>query len=286
MGKDVYFNLKMENRFGKIKRVDYHGYLLGSVLCWKYKTNRKYHALVLVTGGVGDGKSTLIEGLTGLGQHINDKKLTFDNVSWNTESMIKKMDQEDNIDETLWWDEAIQGAGGRNMAMSAIGNKLKSSFVTKRFKRHVYYLALDRLQEFAPMLIEMADAWIHVENFALERGRFKFFMNKAKIEYAYDLFKYQKKTWKSKEVKLIKPDCKGNFMNYQGIFLDPIEYNERKMQETRQLNSQLIVDGDMIKAYKLFLELGNKAEVARQMNRPATTVKEWIYKFEQAVSAS
>lgn len=230
-----YVKVLVTDRFGNKKYIEMHGYLVGMETAFFYKKKQQFHNLVILTGDVGVGKSTLIEGLAGVNSSFEDKTLNFNNVAWATEKFIEKTDRDDNIGEPLWWDESIQGASSRNMAITNVGNKLKMAFVTKRFKKHTYYLAIDEINEYAWKLIKMADVWINVRKIGMKRGYFDVYSKKAKIKFIYNAFKFYNKTWTSKEVRSINPDCKGKFQNYQGLFLDTIQYNKLKLEETQQI---------------------------------------------------
>lgn len=247
MASDAFFKLELPNQYGQVKKVSIHGYLFGLLVSLVLKKQNNRHAMLLVTGEVGDGKSSLIEGLAAIECWMNKKVLTyknvieyltFDNISWRTEAFIEKTDRGDNLYSPLIWDESIQGINAKNMANSKIGFKLKSAFVTKRFKKHTYYLLVDGVEEYAWKVVKMVDAWIHVVAFGFKRGYFNVYVNKSKIEFLYNAFKIYKKSWRSPAVKKIKPDCKGTAMNFGGLFLEEGEYNKRKLEETRQIEAE------------------------------------------------
>jgi len=275
--------IKMENRHGELRNITYHGYLFGLMLFMKYKTIKEYQSIILVTGPVGDGKSTLVEGLAGLSAYLNDTSLTIDDISWSTESFINNMDREDNIGKPLWWDEAISGGDAKNMAISKVGRKLKISVVTKRFKRHVYFLIMDNLSEFSERIIDMADAWIHVNNYLLERGRFYAYSNKSKISFLHHQFKKYKRDWNAYEVRKTPPDKKGRFYNYQGFFIDPEKYNQKKFEETKQNDEGMVLSKEQIKAIYLLGQGMKVSEIAKELNKPRTTVSEWKQKFKTTI---
>lgn len=230
--------LKLKNRKGKTQIVHIHSYLVGTLYAAKIKKDNKFHSLFIVTGSVGSGKSTLIQACAALDAHFNNTKFDMDNISWATEKFIEKTDRDDNYGEPQMWDEAIQGASARSMAISAVGNKLKNAFVTKRTKRHTYFLLLDEIKEYSPKLIGMADAWINVRTFGIKRGYFDIYVHKYKINFLFQAFKYYNKNWYSKVVKQIKPDSKGMFDDYSDIFISEEEYEKNKIEETKQIDKE------------------------------------------------
>lgn len=275
--KNPYVQVKVKNRFGKEVYIDMHGYLVGMEAAFALKKNYDLHNLVILTGDVGSGKSTLIEGQAGVNATFAGQELNFDNIAWATEKFIEKTDRKDNIESPLWWDESIQGAGGRAMAISALGNKLKIAFVTKRFKRHTYYLAVDEINEYAWKLIKMADAWIHVKRIGLTRGFFNVYTDKRKIKFIYNAFKLFNKDWNSKEVKSIWPDCRGKFENYQGLFLDPKKYDELKLEQTRQLENTggITWTEQKVKSFFYWSKGLAHREISKETGVPVGTIKSW-----------
>lgn len=229
-----YYHLTMIDKDGNEKLIELDPYLYGVIISSLVKKKNKWHNMILITGAVGDGKSTLVETLSAILEAKQGRQLTFDNVCWRTEKLIELTDNPDNVGHTLWWDESIQGAGSKQMALTSIGEKLKIAMVTKRFKKHTYIFVVDEINEFSHKLIRMCDAWIHVHTRGLERGFFKIWVNKRKILSLYDAFKNQKLTWKSKYVNMIRHDWAGRFKDYHGVFLDEHEYDKKKLEETKQ----------------------------------------------------
>lgn len=272
-----YVQIKVQNRFGKIQYVDMHGYLVGMEAAFFLKKKHEFHNLVILTGDVGAGKSTLIEGQSGVNATFSKQQLTFDNISWATEKFIQKTDAKDNIESPLWWDESIQGATGRQMAISSLGNKLKIAFVTKRFKKHTYYLAVDEINEYAWKLIKMADAWIHVKKIGLTRGYFNVYTDKRKIKFIYNGFKFHNKDWTSKEIKSIWPDCKGKFENYRGLFLDPNKYDQLKLEETQQIEKAggIQWSNDKVKCFYFWSQKWKLKDIGKETGVPIGTIKTW-----------
>lgn len=230
-----YFTITLPNKKGKLIEVDYDGYILGVCNTALLRQKHNWDNLFIVTGGVGDGKSSLVEGISAYLQWQQDKQLSFDNVCWTSKAFVMKTDRDDNFNDTIWWDEAIQGAGNKKMALTRDGDALKNAIVTKRFKKHIYILLVDEIEEYSWKLIKKANAWFHVKSFGLRRGYFDCYVKKHKIQRLYNHFKKYKGTWEDKEIKWVKPDKKGRFMDYRGLFLDEKEYDKMKLEETKQV---------------------------------------------------
>lgn len=278
--KNPFVKVRVKDRHGKNKIIHMHGYLIGMEAAFQMKKEHKLHNLVIITGSVGSGKSTLTEGIAGINALWNKQRLDFNNIAWSTVKFIEKTDEEDNVGVPLWWDESIQGAGGRSMAISSLGNKLKMAFVTKRFKKHTYYLVIDEINEYAWKLIKMADAWINVRRFGLTRGYFDVYTNKKKIKFIYNAFKIYNKTFDDKVVRDTKPDCKGKFSDYSDLFLDTKEYDKLKLEETKQVedDSGIKLNSNMVAGVKMKLENPEftYTKIAHKLNVAPATVTQWF----------
>lgn len=285
--KNQYVKVLIEDRLGNKKYIDMHGYLVGIEAALAFKKQNKFHNLVIITGGVGTGKSTLVKGLGALGSKAVKQNFGFDNISWATEKFIEKTDRDDNIASEQIWDESIQGATGRNMAITNIGNKLKMAFVTKRFKIHTYYLLIDEINEYAWKLIKMADCWINVRKFYIQRGYFDCYCNPKKIKFIYNAFKYYNKTWDNWEIKKINPDCKGKFMDFSDMFVDEAEYDRLKLEETKQIEENININWkpQKVKAFYYWSKGGNThKKIAENVGVARQTIGTWISDFEKAAS--
>ena len=280
-----FVKVKLYDRFGKERWVRMHGYLVGMEAAFALKKQHSFHNLVIITGAVGSGKSTLTQGVAALNSAVGQGKgIDFENISWATEKFIEKTDQDDNIGTPQIWDESIQGASARNMAITNMGNKLKMAFVTKRFKKHTYYLIIDEINEYAWKLIKMADAWIHVRKFYLQRGYFDVYTNKKKIKYLYNLFKFHYKDWGSPEVKKVTADCRGKYDDFTDLFLDDEEYNKRKLEETRQLeiDDKLHWAPEKALAFGLWFKGGLKQrEIGEKVGLDQSTIARYIPEFKK-----
>lgn len=283
--ENKYVKVKVTDRFGTDRYIQMHGYLIGMEAAFQVKKDNKLHNLVIITGTVGAGKSSLVQGLSGVNAKWNNQQLDFDNISWSTEKFIEKTDKEDNIGTPQWWDESIQGAGGRSMAITSMGNKLKMAFVTKRFKKHTYYLVIDEINEYSWKLIKMADAWINVRRMGLRRGYFDVYTKKKHIQFIYNAFKFYNATWNSKYVKNIYPCCKGKFENYEGLFLDEDEYNRLKLEETKQLEATSGVQWkkEKVRAFYYWAKGHKFPEIEDYVGVKASTIRNWATDFKKIV---
>jgi hypothetical protein len=237
--EDKYLKFDIKNFKDNNYTFNIHSYLYGVLLGMRVRASKKWHNLILITGNVGDGKSSFIQGLAGMSALLRKDYLTLDkNVCWTTDKVIAMTDRDDNYDQEIFWDEAIDGAGGRNMALTTKGNKLKKALVTKRTKRHTYFFAIDEVPEYSWKLIKLCTAWFHIDAKLLNRGYWKCYTKKNKIKYIYDMMKEQRKTWDSFEIKNCNPDSYGQFDNWENIFFDAKEYEKRKIQETKQAEEE------------------------------------------------
>lgn len=260
-----YVTVMTKDRHGNDVNIDYHSYLFGLMGAIKTKKDNQRHGLILIVAPPGDGKSTFVEGLAGLDCMFNDKKLELDDIAWSMDSFIQKMDSTENIGRPIWGDEFIQSGGSRGMAMTNVGNKLKIGFVTKRLKKNTYFLVVDQVKEFADKLVDMADALIVIKSFGLLRGYFDCYTNKTNIQFLYRAFKEFNKSWHSPEVKRIRPDCKGKFKDWRGIFLDPVEFDRLKMEQTKQMEEEKegVIPIKKLEAY--FLKMQNPKMFNREI---------------------
>jgi len=278
---NIYIERRIKNQYNKIKRVLYHGYLYGLISSFKFKKDREFHSMVLITGAVGAGKSSLVEGLAALDADLNGLRLTFDNIKWTTEPFIEQMERIDNIGSPLIFDESVMGITGKSIGNTKVGFKLKVGFITRRFKRHTYFLLVDEISEYSLKLIKMCDAWINVKTKGVKRGYFEVYTSNSKIEFLYRAFKEYKKTWNSKLVRSVKPDSAGTFQDFSGKFFNKKEYSERKHEETKQLTDgkagQVVWSIPKVKAYTLWANGGlTQHQIATKVETPVTTVNAWV----------
>ena len=211
--------------------------LLATLFFLETLRRNKNHILILVTGEVGSGKSTLVEQIVYIfNKLIDDKRRQIDitDCIFSFKDFLNKMSDENYKNKILWWDEAIQGMNEMKRGISNIADFLKTIFITQRFKQNVYILVTDELKEFNIKLIKMCHFWVHTERIGLERGFFKGWYDKRKIEKIYFLLKDKNKTMNSLDVLKVKPDLRGRFNDYQGWFINLEEYYKKKTNESLQ----------------------------------------------------
>lgn len=269
------------------KWVSMHGYLVGMEGAMQYKKQFKLHNLVLVTGDVGSGKTTFTEGFSAVNASNVNSKLTLDNFAWTTKNLLEFTDKEDNIDMPVIWDESIQGASGRNMALTNEGNKLKMAIVTKRFKRHTYYFLIDEINEYAWKLIKMCDAWIHIKRIGMTRGYFNVYTNKNNIKWLYFQFKYLNRSWNHPDVNKVYPDCVGKFDDWTDLFISESEYEKMKMKETKQLESEDKIIWTRQKTQAFYYWSLNKykqKDIGDLVGMSQSTVANWCQEFKNIIN--
>lgn len=277
---DFYITVDMPDKDGKIYPFKYHPVLYSIIKGGQALMRDKRHFFGIVTGNVGDGKSTLVAQLVALWEKENGRHISFDNIVWTTEKFIEKTDREDNKTYAIWWDEAIQGATGKKVALTKEGDMLKISLVTKRFKQHFYVLVVDEIEEYSWKLIKMCNFWIHVHTKYNERGYFKCWVDKNKIKTIYQAFKYYKWDWSRIN---ITPDLIGRFKDYLPKLFDEVEYDKKKLEETQVLEKEnqgkKIITNEQIEALKLSAQGLPNTKIAAKLNRDRKTIGEWLRKL-------
>ena len=256
--EDFYEKIPFTSHKGTEEQMRVHPVLYSLVKGGLELMRDKRHFFILITGNVGDGKSNLAAILAHLWEYYNGSELDFDNIVWTSNKFVEKTDREDNKRKCIWWDEAITGASGKKMAITKEGEMLKIALVTKRFKQHFYILIVDEIEEYSWKLIKMCNAWFHVHTKYRERGYFKGFLSKKKIKTIYQAFKYYKWDW---DRVTISPDVAGKFDPYIDLILGDKEYDEKKLEETKQTKQkQNIYADDTTKSEKVIemLQLGLK----------------------------
>jgi len=183
----------------------------------------------LITGGVGDGKSSLGDGICGLDKYFFNSIYSINNIVFSTTDFEAFCDDLNNFYQPIKYDEAIEGATNQDMARSSKGLSFKKKIVQKRKKKHLYVMCIDELEEYAWKLIKMADVWIDVKVYNMTRGYFDMYTDKQKIKSKYLALK-NKQYYIANKIYPDKKNCK--FMNYEDIFIDEEEYQKKKDKET------------------------------------------------------
>jgi len=215
---------------GEDKQLTYDPFLFGVVKGLHSRRQRNWHGLILLTGDVGDGKSTLADGICGLDSYLTQKKYDLDNVVFTTKDFEELTDKDDNYLQAIKYDEAIEGATNQDMARSKKGLSFKTKIIQKRKKKHLYVMCIDELEEYSWKLIKMANLWIHVKAHGVKRGYFDMTWDKNKIKNKYLALKNRQYNI----VKRIYPDkANSTFMNYENIFFNDDEYQFKKDEMTK-----------------------------------------------------
>jgi len=215
---------------GEDKQLTYDPFLFGVVKGLHSRRLRNWHGLILITGDVGDGKSTLADGICGLDSYFTKKKYDLDNVVFSTKDFEELTDKDDNYLQAIKYDEAIEGATNQDMARSKKGLSFKKKIIQKRKKKHLYVMCIDELEEYSWKLIKKANLWIHVKAHGVKRGYFDMTWDKNKIKNKYLALKNKQYHL----VKKIYPDkANSTFMNYENIFFNDDEYQFKKDEMTK-----------------------------------------------------
>lgn len=221
--------INIKDIFGKERKVTYDPVLFGLVCGLAIRRLNNWHSVILITGAVGDGKSTLADGICGLDKYLLKSKYGLDNNVFDNDAFNEFCDRLDNYLEPLKYDEAIEGTTGRDVGISAKGIGMKKKIIKKRKKKHLYVFCIDELEEYAWKFVKMADAWLHVKAYGLQRGYFDITTDKEKIKQKWLALKSKQYTQANK----IRPDKSGcTFMNYENIFLDDALYQKKKDEHT------------------------------------------------------
>lgn len=224
-----------KNKDGDKIKVSYDPYLFGLILGIAKRREHNWHGLILITGEVGDGKSTLGDGICGLDSYFFKKSYNIDNIVFSTTKFEELTDKTDNFYEPIKYDEAIEGATAQDMARSSKGLSFKKKIIQKRKKKHLYVMCVDELEEYAWKLVKMADVWIHVKSFGLNRGYFDIYAKKSKIKTKYLAMK-NKQYYLANKIYPDKSNCR--FMNYENIFVDDNLYQQKKDEETKSVDTK------------------------------------------------
>lgn len=208
------------------------GSLFSTLISILQRVLLKWDGVILVTGDVGDGKSTLAQLIATIWEWFFNRKQKLDNIVFRSENFTDLIDKGDNETEVILWDEAIQGGTGRD-SITKQGQALKKAFVTKRYKRHLYLLLVDEIQEYNKKIISRCRAWIHVETKGLERGYFRIYDNKTQIKRMYRKIK-QYNLELDEVIKQEYPTFKGYQSDTTGFFYNEKDYQNKKASETNK----------------------------------------------------
>lgn len=211
--------------------------ILHSIL--KESVNRNKYEFdnpIIITGGVGAGKSNLLFGLCGTyEEQFYSREFSLKDIEFRVEQVIKKTNLNNNVTKAIGFDEAVQGGSGRD-SMTKIGNAFRKIMITKRFKQHLLALCVDNIKELNDKILERCFVWIHVHYYRsitgeYKKGYFKIFNNNDAVQVWTDLKqkKYNEITkhpiWKRKRSIFKSYD-------YSNLWFTKAEYNKKKSRET------------------------------------------------------
>lgn len=280
--------LKIDN----VEHLEYKGkkfrfpqLLLSLISIAKRRAELNLDNVWLITGAVGSGKSTLAKGIAGVYEMMFNRDLSIDNFTWSSEGLISFTDKRENETKVIVQDEGIVGMTGRD-SITKSGHQLKITLVTKRRMKIFYIILIDELQEYNQKIINRAtlliDTRFVMSNGDPQRGYFKIYSQKE-LKEVYMLLK-------DKKIKSIQQYCGKHkpffrFSNYENIFLDEEEYENKKIEETKQdemKNGKVIWDTTKIQAYGLWFKGGFKqVDIAEKLNKSPSTINDWIRDFKK-----
>lgn len=224
--------LKLTKSNGEHIKIIVDGSLFSTLVSILQRVLLKWDGLILVTGDVGDGKSTIAQLVCTIWEWFFGRKQNIDCIVFRSENFVEQIEREDNATQCILWDEAIQGGTGRD-SITKQGQTLKKAFVTKRYKRHLYLLLVDEIQEYNKKIISRCRAWIHVHTKGLERGYFKIYDDKTQIKRMYRRIK-QYNLELEEVIKTEFPSFQGYQADTTGLFFDEKEYQNKKSTETNK----------------------------------------------------
>lgn len=250
------------NSFNVNKNIYYH------VKEANNRIKQKLDAGFIITGGVGSGKSNFAKGLHGTHMEVfRKKKYNLDkHVHFLLESVLDAFDDTKNKKESINFDEAVQGATGKD-TMTKLGSQLNKKFVTKRFKGHLFTLCIDNLKSLSEKSIDRSIAWYHVRYVRDKRGKyrkgiFKVFTRNETLLIWEDLkknkyrFVEEHPIYKSKLYEYICPNFENNFYSEE-------DYDKKKDIETSKIPDEEI-NAHTIQRNKLIKEILNKKIMTQQ----------------------
>lgn len=283
-------DIKVNDKMAKISPI-----LFSSLSLLKRDVSNNWDGLIIVTGAVGTGKSTLATTIAGIWELLFQRELTIDNFTWKPEGIIEFTDRDDNETQVIVMDEAIQGATGKD-SLTKIGNALKVTLVTKRRKKHLYLLLVDEVQELSKKVISrssfMIDCRTILRKGEKERGYFKVYDKQETTQIYWLLKKYLIKSISEYKGKS-KPFYK--FWDNKDIFVSDSEYEEKKIQETKQSLSdeEDKISWSKIKIECFFLWSQNKItnqkkdkDIADIMGVKQSTFRNWVTDFKKCCPTS
>ena len=275
---------KQTNITYKGKEFQFPMILLSILGILKRKSEQKWDNLILITGAVGTAKSTMAQGLAGVYEMLYGRELSLDNFTWSGQGVVDFIDREDNITEAIIYDEAVKGGTGRDV-ITKEGNLLKIGLVVGRRKRHLYFMLVDEIHEYSKKIISRASLLIDMRTMVVrgedKRGYFKLY-NTRELKDIYWLLKLQKIRSISEYSATGKPFYK--FRNFEGIFIDEKEYEDKKIELTKSeiSTSSIKWTEDKLKAFHLWSKTTKKlVDIADIVGINRSTMTPWGRDFKK-----
>lgn len=205
------------------------------------RSKQKLDNVIIYTGSVGSGKSNLSKGANGTyNEVLRGKPYTLDDVYFLIDKVLESFDRQDNKGAPINYDEAIQGASGRD-GITKLGKKLRIALITKRTKRHLISLCVDNPKELNDKIIERCLAWYHVFYIRTNKGKyvkglFKVFAKEDLRTIYNDLKNYKYRFVEEHPIFKRNIDTYKSY-DYSNIFYDEKDYDLKKGEETSNLDS-------------------------------------------------
>lgn len=271
-------NIPVKDKVAKVSPI-----LFSSLSLLQRGVKQNWDGLIILTGAVGTGKSTLATTIAGIWEKLFGRELTIDNFTWRSEGIVDFTDRKDNETYSIVFDEAIQGGTGKD-SLTKAGNALKVTLVTKRRKKHLYIVLVDEVQELSKKIISRASFLIDcrtiLRNGEKERGYFKIY-NKDELTTIYWLLKKYLIQNISEYRGKSKPFFR--FWDNKDIFVSDEEYENKKIEETNQQmedNKLTINDKEKkILSYLIYTPLRN-IDIAKKVSCDASYVSRVKGKFK------
>lgn len=259
--------------------------LFSSLSLLKRGVSQNWDGLIIITGAVGTGKSTLATTIAGIWELLFKRELNIDNFTWRAEGIIEFTDRDDNETQCIVFDEAIQGGTGKD-SLTKIGNALKVTLVTKRRKKHLYILLVDEVQELSKKIISRASFLIDcrtiLRNGEKERGYFKIYDKNELTSIYWLLKKYLIQNISDYRGKS-KPFYK--FWDNKDIFVSDEEYENKKIEETNQqieTAGKINFTKQQMEAFYLWASTSKtQAAIGDIIGVSVTTIGRWVKDFKK-----
>lgn len=259
----TYVFLELKSYKKEPLKIKVHTALFASLVSVLQRVLLKWDGVILVTGDVGDGKSTLAQLISTIWEWFFGRQQDLSIIVWTSENFTTLIEREDNETGCILWDEAIQGGTGRD-TLTKQGQTLKKAFVTKRYKRHLYLLLVDEIQEYNKKILSRCRLWVHIHTEGLQRGYFKIYNNKTQIRRMYR--KIKKYDLELEEVmKSEHPQFRGYQPDTSDLFYNPKDYQDKKAEETNKEEATLNTkDNKLLKQrndlIKELIKIGHKQQ--------------------------